>query len=113
MCVFISVLFLSHSFSLLFSLSPFSTKATGESPVVELSEALVCMCVRVCVCVCVCACVCVRVRVRVRVHVHVCTYMCAHVCVQVQVTVSFEVTVGSAGMSLVDREHGTTAKTIR
>lgn len=32
---------------------------------------------------------------------------------QVQVTVSFEVTVGSAQLMLVDREHGTTAKTIR
>jgi oligosaccharyltransferase complex subunit delta (ribophorin II) len=48
----------------------FSSEATGESPVVELSEA------------------------------------------QVQVTVSFEVTVGSADMSVVDREHSTTAKTI-
>lgn len=35
------------------------------------------------------------------------------VLIQVQVTVSFEVTVGSAQLMLVDREHGTTAKTVR
>ena len=107
--------------NIVFNVSPLlpSTVATNQdSSVVELSNVhvrwlpaschMMCACVCLCVCACLSVCLCVC-GVRVYMHDFV-PLLCA---LQLSVTVSYQATVGTAKLSVVDKDQGVTTKSIR